>query len=244
VQQFKTTLTNALTSAGEVILPVATKVLAWVNGFANALKNNAALRTALEITLGAGFAAALASKLKNAFDTVKGLFGAAPLVSNTTATEQNTAAILDMIPALRGMGALGAGEGAAVGAGEGAALGAGEGAAAVAGGTAATVGAIVAAPLAVVGAAALIVNAQKLDTAGGQAALVKKFGAKKAQEINAYAKEHNDWDTATIDRFGQVEGGKRYYGRAGGMATALMEQKFRAGLTKITNSGIIKIKVN
>ena len=146
VQQFKTTLTNALTSAGEVILPVATKVLAWVNGFANALKNNAALRTALEITLGAGFAVALASKLKSAFDTVKGLFGTAPLVSNTTATTANTVALEENSAALLGKGAVGAGEGAAVGAGE----------TAVAGGAAATLAAPAAVALAGYGAVKLV----------------------------------------------------------------------------------------
>ena len=98
----------------------------------------------------------------------------------------------------------------------------------------ATAAGLAALPLAAVGGAAMVVNAQNLDTAGGQAALVKKFGAKKEQEINAYAKQHDDWQTATIDRFGQVEGGKRIYGRAGGEASALVEQKFGAGLKKIT----------
>jgi hypothetical protein len=93
IKQFKTTLSNALTSVGLVILPVAEKVLGWVNGFATKLKNNAALRTALEITVGAGFAASLAMKIKGVFDSVKSLFTGTAITANTAAETLNTAAL-------------------------------------------------------------------------------------------------------------------------------------------------------
>ena len=93
IKQFKTTLSDALTSVGLVILPVAEKVLGWVNGFATKLKDNAALRTALEITVGAGFAASLAMKIKGVFDSVKSLFTGTAITANTAAETLNTAAL-------------------------------------------------------------------------------------------------------------------------------------------------------
>ena len=142
VKQFKTTLSNALTNVGLVILPVAEKVLGWVNGFATKLKDNAALRTALEITVGAGFAASLAMKIKGVFDTVKSLFTGTAITANTAAETLNTAALEANTLAQGVGGAAGAAEGAAGAAGAAAGgAGAAEGAAGAAGVLATTAGA-------------------------------------------------------------------------------------------------------
>jgi hypothetical protein len=83
IAQFKTNMTSALTGIGGIILPGAEKILTWVNSFVSELKKNPALKKALEVTIGAGFAVALASKLKSVFDTVKGLFGASQQATQT-----------------------------------------------------------------------------------------------------------------------------------------------------------------
>jgi TP901 family phage tail tape measure protein len=81
--QLKTNLSAALTGIGEIILPGAEKILTWVNSFVSELKKNPALKKALEVTIGAGFAVALASKLKSVFDTFKNLFGASQQATQT-----------------------------------------------------------------------------------------------------------------------------------------------------------------
>ena len=139
IKQFKTTLSNALTSVGLVILPVAEKVLGWVNGFATKLKDNAALRTALEITVGAGFAASLAIKIKGVFDTVKSLFTGTAITANTAAETLNTAALEANTLAQGVGGAVGAAEGAAGAVG---AAGAAEGGVGAAGALATPIGAV------------------------------------------------------------------------------------------------------
>ena len=226
MEKFKTTLKNTLITVGDFILPVASKVLNWVNSFTDKLKKSPGLRIAFETALGAAVGAAFIAKAKKAFNWLQDLIGKgkqaaqlAATTANTAALEANTAALLgnDVSTTVATTAATTA-----------------EVAAGVAGGTAATVAGMVALPLAAVTGAAMIINPQRLDTAKGQAALVKKFGAEKAKEIDAYAKKQGDWKTATIDRFGAVQGNKVFYGRAGGAATALGEKNFSAGLKKIT----------
>ena len=226
VKQFKTTLSNALTSVGLVILPVAEKVLGWVNGFAAKLKDNVALRTALEITVGAGFAASLAMKIKGVFDSVKSLFTGTALAANTTAETLNTAALEANTLAHGGVAAGAAGT-AVTGA-------VAEGTAAVIGGTAATVGALAAAALAPVVVAAIVANSQSISSPGGQKRLADKYGAKNVPAIDAYIRSQGDFGTASIDRFGNMQSGRTFYGRAGGEATALYNQRFREGVKKTT----------
>ena len=122
MEKFKTTLKNTLITVGDFILPVASKVLNWVNSFTDQLKKSPGLRIAFETALGAAVGAAFIAKAKKAFNWLQDLIGKgkqaaqlAATTANTAALDANTAALLGNDVA-GGAGAL-AGEGAVAGAG-------------------------------------------------------------------------------------------------------------------------------
>jgi len=112
---FETNLQNALIPLGKLILPVASDVLSWVEGLANAIKNHPLLKDILGGAAIATFALALAIKVKsamksvfsagsdifNGIKTILGKFGiggggqAVPLEANTTALENLTRVIAE-----------------------------------------------------------------------------------------------------------------------------------------------------
>lgn len=76
LQKAGANLNNALLNVGELILPGVSKIAGWVASFAGAINSNKTLRDLLGGVLAAGALLAVASKVKSAFDTVKGLFTA------------------------------------------------------------------------------------------------------------------------------------------------------------------------
>ena len=97
MQKAGANLNNALLNVGELILPGVAKVAGWVASFASALNSNKTLRDLLGGVLAAGALLAVASKVKSAFDTVKGLFTASQQSVQTGLLEQiaaNTAAMV------------------------------------------------------------------------------------------------------------------------------------------------------
>jgi len=161
LSKFKTTLKNTLIKLGESILPVASKVLNWVNGFTDALKNSPGLRTAFRLAMDAAIGVAFAAKAKKAFSWMADLLGKGKAVAqlgattaNTVALDANTAALLESAglggvskitkaatAAEGAAGAAGAAEGAGAAAGAAGAATAAEGAAGAAGAAAGGIGA-------------------------------------------------------------------------------------------------------
>ena len=245
LKQLENSIGKGLIKFGDFVLPAVKWAIDSANKFLTTVEHSTALKTLFGVTLGGALAYTVVSKVKSAVNAVKSLFGKSTeqiqnkiqqtaqttltdaLVANTAATNANTTALGGEAAGVTATEATTAVTGAEVAGG-------------VAGGTVGAVAGMVALPLAAVGGAALIINPQRLDTAKGQAALVKKFGADKAKEIDAYVKQQHDWRTATIDRFGNVQGNKVFYGRAGGAATALNEKNFGAGLKKITATVRVK----
>jgi TP901 family phage tail tape measure protein len=113
MSKFKTTLKNTLTKLGDNILPVASKVLNWVNDFTDKLKESPGLRTAFKLAMDAAIGVAFAAKIKKAFGFVTDLIKGSAVDRNTSATILNTEALLKSAGlkgiATGGVGAAGAG---------------------------------------------------------------------------------------------------------------------------------------
>ena len=140
MSKFKTTLKNTLIKLGESILPVASKVLNWVNDFTDKLKESPGLRTAFRLAMDAAIGVAFAVKIKKAFGFLADLLGKGPVAAQTAATTANTVALDANTAALLESAGLG---GATVAGGEVAALGLGSAIAGVLATGAVVAGAIV-----------------------------------------------------------------------------------------------------
>ena len=93
----KSNFNNLMIDAGKLLLPAASTVIGWVAKFAKAINSNPILKDLIGAAAGVAFGAAVAVKLKKAFDSVMGLFnkGAAlaATTANTAALEANTIAL-------------------------------------------------------------------------------------------------------------------------------------------------------
>jgi TP901 family phage tail tape measure protein len=117
IKLLETNLQNAFISAGQFLLPAVSKVVGWASSFFKLLKDSPGWRDVFGVGALLAVGTAVAVKVKNAIQTVKGLFGKSVEAANTAATNANTAALDANTAALRGK-AIGSGLG---GAAEGAA---------------------------------------------------------------------------------------------------------------------------
>ena len=128
--KFKTSLQNFETKLGENLLPAASKVLDWINRFADKIRDDKSFRNNIKHAFEVGIGLALGVKLLPIVNKIRGAFKATEVAGNTGAVTGNTGATnlnTDALIALRtamiegGLIKGAAGTGAAGAAGAGAA---------------------------------------------------------------------------------------------------------------------------